>query len=165
MLRWIGRIGMGLLCCSGAALAQERLIYKCPGNLYTDSISAKEADERACKALDGGSVTVIQAAPRRVAPSGGEGASPRTVDTRVDPADQKARDTDKRRILEAELRREQDRLAALRFDYKNGEPERRGDERNFQKYQERVAAMKADIERAEADIAALKRELAKLPSS
>ncbi len=160
----IGRIGWGLLCAAGAAVAQERLIYKCPGNLYTDSISAKEAEERACKSLEGGSITVIQGTPpRRAAATGGEGAAPRPADTRVDPAEQKARDTDKRRILEAELRREQDRLAALRLEYRNGEPERRGDERNFQKYQERVAAMKADIERAEGDIAALKRELAKLP--
>ena len=162
MLRMIGRIGLGLLCAASAAVAQERLIYKCPGNLYTDSISAKEAGERDCKALEGGSVTVIQGAPRRAVATGGEGAAARPADTRVDPADQKARDTDKRRILEAELRREQDRLAALRLEYRNGEPERRGEERNFQKYQDRVAAMKADIERAEGDIAALKRELAKL---
>jgi hypothetical protein len=45
-----------------------------------------------------------------------------------------------------------------------GEPERRGDERNFARYAERVAEMKAAIQRKEADIAAIKREIAKLPS-
>ena len=55
---------------------------------------------------------------------------------------QKARDSDARRILEAELRR---------------------DERNYARYLERVAEMKAAIGRKEADIAAIRRELAKLP--
>lgn len=58
---------------------------------------------------------------------------------RVDPAQQRARDNDARRILESELAREESALAVLRKDYSNGEPERRGDERNFARYQERVA--------------------------
>ena len=51
----------------------------------------------------------------------------------------------------------------LRREFNNGEPERRGDERNYQRYLDRVADMRAGIARKEADIAALKRELAKLP--
>jgi hypothetical protein len=53
----------------------------------------------------------------------------------------------------------------MRAEFRNGEPERRGDERNFARYQERVAEMRAAIQRKEADIAALKRELAKLAPS
>ena len=83
---------------------------------------------------------------------------------RVDPAQQRARDSDARRILDAELAKEEERLAALRKEFNNGEPERRGDERNFARYQERVAEMKSAMARKEADIAALKRELAKLPT-
>ncbi len=163
MLRMIVGLGAGLLVCAGAMAAGERTIYKCPGNLYTDTISPKEAVERSCKALEGEGVTVIPAGPVRRAPAAGsEAPPPRTGDSKVDPAEQKARDTDKRRILEGELRREQERLASLRAEYNNGEPERRGDERNFQKYLDRVAAMKADIERAESDVAALRRELGKL---
>ena len=41
--------------------------------------------------------------------------------------------------------------------------ERRGDEKNYQKYLDRTAELKAGIERSESDIAALKRELSKLP--
>jgi len=52
----------------------------------------------------------------------------------------------------------------LQKDYNNGEPERRGDERNYQRYIDRVAEMKLAIARKEADIAALKREIAKLPA-
>ena len=85
-------------------------------------------------------------------------------DSRVDPAAQRQRDGEARRILLDELRKEEVKLAELQRDYNNGEPERRGDERNYQRYLDRVAEMKAAIARKEADIAALKRELAKLPS-
>ena len=66
-------------------------------------------------------------------------------------------------IGKAELKREEDNLAALQKDYNNGEPERLGDERNYQKYLDRVADMKAAIARKESDIAAIKREISKLP--
>ena len=87
-----------------------------------------------------------------------------TPEMRVDPEAQRARDSDSRRILLAELRREEDRLAEMKREYNNGEPERQGNERNYQKYLDRVADMKSGIARKEADIAAIKRELAKLPS-
>ena len=86
----------------------------------------------------------------------------RPADQRVAPADQRARDSDARRILEAELRSAEERHAALQQEYNGGEPERRGDERNYQKYLDRVAEMKAALARHAGDIAAIKRELAKL---
>jgi hypothetical protein len=157
--------GMLLLATLAAgAVAQERVVYKCPGNLYTDALTPKEAETKGCIRLEGAPVTVIQSTPPRRDGAGTPAPSaPRSADTKVDPSDQKARDTDKRRILESELQREEQRLAGLKAEYNNGQPERRGDERNYQKYLDRVAEMKAGIERSEADIAALKRELAKLP--
>jgi hypothetical protein len=50
----------------------------------------------------------------------------------------------------------------MQKDYNNGEPERRGDERNYQRYLDRVAEMKAAITRKEADIA--RRSSARSPS-
>jgi chromosome segregation ATPase len=82
---------------------------------------------------------------------------------RIDPAEQRARDSDARRILEAELRREEERLAAMKIEYNNGQPERQGNEANFQKYLDRVADLKSAIARKEGDIVALKREIAKHP--
>lgn len=164
----IGRISGAVMLAALAvgAAAQERVVYKCPGNLYTDALTPKEAETKGCTRLEGAPVTVIQStpAPRRDNPPSAAGAA-RGPDTKVDPNDQKARDADKRRILESELQREEQRLAGLKAEYNNGQPERRGDERNYQKYLDRVAEMKAGIERSEADIAALKRELAKLPPS
>ena len=61
------------------------------------------------------------------------------------------------------MRAEETRLAALQKEYNNGEPERQGNERNYQKYLDRVNEMKAAIARKEGDIAAIRRELGKLP--
>lgn len=147
-----------LLLGAGGVQAQEKPVYRCPGNLYTDALSAKEAQDKGCKTLDGAPITVIQSvAPRtaagaRTAPAGSE---------KVATEDQKVRDADARRILEAELKKEEDALASLQKEFNNGQPERRGDERNYQKYQERVDEMKAAITRKEADVAALRREVAK----
>lgn len=171
MIRIVSR-GMAMaLAFAGmsGALAQDKTVYRCPGNppLYTDSLSAKEARDKGCRTLEGAPITVIQSQRPAGKSGGGTGSvsathTPRPPETRVDPNEQKARDSDARRILEAELRREEEKLAALQKEYNNGEPERKGDERNYQKYIDRVAEMKADIARKESDVAALKRELSKL---
>jgi hypothetical protein len=67
-------------------------------------------------------------------------------------------------ILEAELKKAESRQAELLNEYKNGEPDRMGPEtRNNQKYIDRVAELKAAISRNDADIAGIKRELARVP--
>ena len=79
---------------------------------------------------------------------------------RVDTAEQKARDSDARLILEAELKKAEARHSELLQEYNNGEPEKRGDEaRNYQKYLDRVAELKASLARNESDIAGIRREL------
>lgn len=155
---------ISLACCALMASpnvwAQDKPVYRCPGNLYTDSLSAKEARDKGCKTLEGAPITVIQSqvprgsAGRPAAAASGQGE-------KVGTEDQKARDSDARRILEAELKKEEDALAALRKEFNDGQPERRGDERNYQKYLDRVEEMKAALTRKEADVASLKRELSK----
>jgi hypothetical protein len=81
---------------------------------------------------------------------------------RVDPGAQRARDLDRRRILEDELKKEEARLGELRAEFNAGEPERRGDERNFQKYLDRVQRLKEDIARSESSVSSLRREMASL---
>jgi len=81
---------------------------------------------------------------------------------RVDDATQKARDNDRRQILMDEMKSEQQKLADLRAEYNNGQPERRGDERNYAKYQERTASLKDNIARSEKNLEALNRELSNL---
>jgi hypothetical protein len=144
--------------------------------LYTDALTPDEARAKGCRTIEGAPISIVQS-PRPRPPaattaagagSGGAGpvagaSTPRAADAKVDPAAQRQRDTDARRILEAEFKREEEKLAALKREYNNGEPERRGDERNYQTYLDRVANMKAGIARSESDLAAIRRELAKLP--
>lgn len=73
------------------------------------------------------------------------------------------RDDERRRVLQTELRSAEDRLASAQKEFSNGQGERRGDERNYQKYLDRMAELKDNITRYEADVQALKREIAKLP--
>ena len=150
---------------AGGALGQDKTVYRCPGPpvLYTDAMTPQEAKDKNCRAIEGTPVTVVPATrPRPAAPPAASSPGARPGDARVDPAEQRARDSDARRILGDELRREEERLGAMKRDFNNGEPERRGDERNFAKYQERVADMRSALQRKESDIAALKRELDKL---
>ncbi|MBI5721130.1 MAG: hypothetical protein HZC37_25950 [Burkholderiales bacterium] len=155
------------LALSPAAQAQQGTVFRCPGPpvLYTDQLSAQEAKDKGCRTIEGAPITIVQGVrPRPVAASApASGAVARSGEGRVDPAEQRARDSDARRILSDELRREEARLAEMVREFNNGEPERRGDERNYARYQERVAQMRAAIQRKEADLAAIRRELAKLP--
>lgn len=158
-------VASALLLAPAGVAAQTREVYRCPGNLYTDQITPKEALERGCKTLSGAPVTVVQSGGRPRPPGvPAASASPGRSEARIDPAEQRARDSDARRILEGELRKEEERLTQLQKDLAQGEAERRGDERNYAKYQERVAELKAAVARKEADVAAIRRELAKLPS-
>jgi len=170
VLRWWPIVAGALMLACQALLQHAQAqgdapVYKCPGNpvLYTDAISAKEAKTKGCSTLDGNPITVIPAPKRAGGTSGSSGTAPRPADSRIDPQEQRARDSDARRILEAELQREQQRLADMQAEYNNGEPDRQGGERNYQKYLDRVSELKAGIARKENDIAALKRELTKVP--
>ncbi len=143
----------------------QGVVYRCPGPpvLYTDALSAKEAEAKGCTSIEGAPVSVLQT-PRKpaAAPSSAPALRGDTKD-RVDPILQKARDSDRRAVLESELRSAETRLTDLKREFNGGEPERRGDERNFAKYQERIAELKAAIQRQESDIQAIRREIGKLP--
>lgn len=116
---------------------------------------------KGCKRIDLPGVTTVPAATaKKPAP---QTASAKPSDfPRVNDTVQKARDSDRKQILQDEMRTEEQKLAAIRAEYNNGEPERRGDERNYAKYQDRTAALKDDLARTEKNVEALKRELGNL---
>ncbi|HEU4843565.1 MAG TPA: DUF4124 domain-containing protein [Burkholderiaceae bacterium] len=149
---------LALLGASAAARA-DGPIYLC-----VDAAGHKEltdANKPGCKVLDVPGST-IAAPPRRQAPAPARAAPAPADFPRVDSAEQRARDADRLGILNEELRSEQQKLAELRKEFNNGEPERHGDERNYAKYQERVAQMRDSISRSEKNIEALKREIANI---
>lgn len=142
--------------------AQDQ-IFRC-GNEYINN--ASEAKSRGCKPMVGGNITIIQG----TAPQGASTASapkssaaPRPSGSRIDSAEQRSRDSDARVILEAEMRKAEDRLAQAKKAYANGEPEKEGIEsRNHQRYLDRVAELKAAVARAEGDASSIRRELDRL---
>ncbi len=150
-----------LLMLLATAQAQA-VVYRCPGPpvLYTDQLSPREAQEKGCRSIEGAPITVVSPVkPKAPAPTAGGGATDKRE--RVADDTQKARDSERRKVLEAELREATAKLEQLKKDFNDGQPERT--ERNFAIYQQKVTDMRAAIARQEVDIEALKRELAKLP--
>ena len=168
------RIGLSVLLAlaftaAPCAMAQNE-VYVCINENGTKEYRNTNIS-RNCKRMDlpaGTNIPAPASAPRRAvnqastAPAAPAGASAAGDIARVDSGTQRARDNDRRQILADEMAREQKKLADLKLEYANGEPERRGDERNYAKYQERVALMKNDIARTEKNIEALKREIGNL---
>jgi len=151
----------GLACAAivQAAPAQDEVFVCIDQNGTTEYRNT--GINKGCRKLDmpGASVSA-PTQNKRVAPN--KPAAAASAFPKADGQVQKARDSDRKLILQDELRMEEGRLASLKAEYNNGEPERRGDERNYAKYQERSAAMKEDIARTERNVEALRRELARL---
>ena len=150
-LSWVP---LALLCATGLANAEQDL-YKCVdasgGVTYANTGSTKGCTKIAVDPV------VI---PKLSTPQKAQ-ASPSTF-PKVDSTTQKARDTDRRRILDDELRDKEAKLADLKREYNGGEPERQGNERNYQRYLDRVERLKADIARSESDIGSIKSEIGKV---
>jgi len=163
----LNRLLAPLLVVASLGAQAEGTVYRCPGPpvLYTDALTAKEANEKGCRTIEGSPITVVQTPKPRTGSSaaptadGGRGSA----ESRVDAGQQRARDDERRRVLQTELRQAEERLAAAQKEFGNGQAERRGDERNYQKYLDRMAELKDSIARYEADVQALKREISKLP--
>ena len=148
------------------AATPSPVIYRCPGNVISNELDARQAKQLGCQVLQLAYVTVLPAqilpalpaapasaasaavvassavaapvAPRLVA------AGPGRAGVRVAASEQRSRDSDAYNILSSELKRELVYLATLR--------QRPAD-----------ASVAAAIARSAADIAALERELARHP--
>jgi len=160
---WLWCLMLGLLAASGWA---QEPIYRC-GNEYTNT--RPDAKAKGCKLVEGGNITVVPATrqTRKGAAKATAGANTGSnAAAQVSASEQKARDSDARLILQGELKKTDARLQALKAEYNNGEPEKRAEEtRNHQKYLDRVAELKASMARAESDLAGIRRELGRLPTS
>ena len=152
-----------------AASPASAQIYRCVGadSNSTEYINnAKDAQQRGCKTMQGGNVTVVQGAPVQRAPAVRVASAGSPSGNRTDGSpDQKARDSDSRSILQSELKKAESKLVEQQKEFNNGEPEKQGIEgRNYQRYLDRVADLKDGITRNQSDIAGLKREISRLPN-
>ncbi|NML63362.1 DUF4124 domain-containing protein [Massilia sp. RP-1-19] len=141
----------------GAAPMAAAGIYLC-----TDSQGRRELTDNnrpGCRMLEVPGSIAAPPARKGASPARAATAATPTDFPRVDNAQQKARDDDRRAILTDELRSEERRLADLRREFNGGEPERQGNEKNYAKYQARVAEMRDNIFRGEKNVEALKREI------
>lgn len=152
---------------SGTALAQSSEIFVCIDE-HGQKIFQNTGNVKSCKRMDVQPILTLPASRMPQAKSGVQpaveqraSASPANF-PRVDGDTQRTRDGDRRRILEDELKSEEERLAKLKAEFNNGEPERRGDERNFALYKERTQRLQEDIARTENNVRALSREMSLL---
>lgn len=155
---------MQTVAVAAQAAATAGPIFRCetPAGVIEYSNAAPGGDAaRRCQQVELPTITTIPApAPRSPATNGRIGDSkPASSFPQISTATQKSRDNDRSRILHDELRREQDRLSSLRGQFNDGQPERHGDERNYQKYLDRVEQMRTDIARHESNVDALRREI------
>jgi hypothetical protein len=150
-----------------AATAQSTEIFVCVDENGQKSFQ-NTGNVKGCKRLDTQPVLTV---PATRFPARAAGVQPAVVERasvspasfpRVDSDTQRTRDSDRRRILEDELRAEEEKLGRLKSEYNNGEPERRGDERNFALYRERTQRLSEDIARAETNLTSLRREISLL---
>ncbi len=156
-----------------AVLAQTPAeIYRC-GNAYTNQpvpgVECTRMGAAPVTVIEGTRVHANSAAPASPAPTA-QSAVPRSkpppdtaTHTKVDAQAQKERDQQARQILEAELAKATVAQAEVARLWNNGEPNKQGDEfKNPAKYQQRVAELRMALLRSEADMAGLRRELARL---
>lgn len=156
-------LSLGLLL--PATAAAQSAIYRCDdGKGHVEFTDVSRSGCTLLEQIPAPRASAPIPAPRRV--QGGSPSAPAATVPggfpRVDPAQQRSRDDERRAILTEELNMELQKLATLREQFNEGAPERQGNERNYAKYQERVEALRAELARTERNIEALRREIGNL---
>src|SRR5262245_29505188 len=153
---WFAVATLAVAC--GAHAQSAGTVWKCiepDGRAHYTNIK-KEADGKNCTIVTK-EVSVIPSGPPQRPPAGAAANFPR-----VDRETQKARDENRRRILEEELASEETQLTDAKAKLAEQENVRQGDEKNYARVQERLKPYQEAVERHERNISALRKELASL---
>lgn len=153
------RLGIPAVLLAMAAAAQADVMYQCvdeQGHKTFSNVKLLEKGVR-CTAMDLGPATSAPPPSRPAAKAPSPSGFPK-----VGESDQKARDNDRRRILESELAAEQKNLEQAKKELAEQEAIRTGDERNYQRVLERLEPFKNKVALHERNIEAIEKELAKL---
>lgn len=137
-------------------------IYKCTDEAGHITYTNTKASGRGCSLLARDQPVSSVPGPSRPAAAPQSGAQGAGVGfPKVDVGTQKARDSDRRRILDEELANEQRALDAARRELA-GQESIRTDERNYQKALDRLQPYKDKLQIHERNIEALRKEIANL---
>jgi hypothetical protein len=150
---------LALLLLMLALPASAQTIYRCTDANGGTLISNTRVDKN-CKAVVSSSESSPPSASPRPRAQTGAAANP-TPSTfpRVQEDAQKARDNDRKRILEQEMASEQRNLEQAKKDLAEQEAIRTGDERNYQRVLDRLQPYKDRVAQHERNIQAIQKEL------
>lgn len=148
-----------LAAISAATLALPAAadIFKCVDD--DGHVTYANAGGKGCKKLSAERVTTVPAAK---APAGAAATGAGNGFPKVDPAEQRSRDGDRRRILESELDTEQQALDKARKELADQEEIRVGGERNYQRVLDRLKPFQDQVALHERNIEAIRKELSNL---
>ena len=133
--------------------------------------TGKPRNTRNCRSTGIGSGTAPPTAGARAAApaSTASGARPAGVTTARTASDRpaftpesRARDSDRKQILQEELDAENRKLAELQREFNNGTPVRRPEETDHAKFADRKQRLSSELERTRINVRTLERELGRL---
>ena len=169
MLKLVLPLFMSLM--SSWALAEGTELFVCTDAKGVRTYQNSDAGQ-GCTLLNLNPITVVPSPKERMPrPKEGATAQDNRFEQRIDPPTQNLKrgplmpfdaNSDRLKILQEELRVEERKLGALKDEYKDGQPDRLGQERNYQKYLDRSARLQQDIKSSQDNIDILKREIGKL---
>jgi len=150
------RTSLVLLLAGGALNAAANPVYICVDANGSKLISTSRIN-KSCTVSSSGSETLVPAPKQKAAAGPTPGNFPRVSEDA-----QKARDTDRKRILEQELELQQQQLEQARKQLAEEEGKRSGDEKNYQRVLDRLKPFKDRVAEHERNIEQLNKELAGL---
>jgi hypothetical protein len=153
---WLAFAALAAAC--GAHAQSAGTVWKCveaDGRAHYTNIK-KEAEGKNCTVVTKEVSVVPSGSPQK--PAAGAPAN----FPKVDRDTQKARDDNRRRILEEELTAEEKGLVEAKAKLAEQEGVRQGDEKNYSRVLDRLKPFQEAVERHERNISALKRELASI---
>ena len=154
---------ISILLASLALPVSANSIYKCIDANGGTLISNTRVDKNCKPVVTGPDSSIPAPKPRTGSSASGATANPTPSGfPKVQEDTQKARDTDRKRILEQEMAGEQRNLEQAKKELAEQEAIRNGDERNFQKVLDRVQPYKDRVAQHERNIQQIQRELSNL---
>ncbi len=143
-----------LLLALAAGVAQADTLYKCSDSAGHTTYTNQKTPGKSCTVLSQDKPISTFAAPKTRAATPTPDGFPR-----VDSETQKNRDGERRRILEAEMRTEQQKLEDAKKALAEQEAVREGGEKNYQRLLDRLKPYQEEVQLHERNVESLQKEV------